>query len=476
MTAINIRLCLRSMLFLCLSVCFVSTSAQTVIATNTNYGAGFTQYIWNAYTGAGDVTNSYEFVPAGYNANDATVKYPVIFFFPGVGDVKTSDPNSVLKLGLRAIAIELEGGNFGAGNFNFIVIGMQGSASSPANEYAAFMENYAFVKYQNKIDFSRVYLTGLSMGGGRIMEYMENSTRAAKIAAIAPVATGTGCPYIAGCGPGTAYFTIVNNMTANSSLGMFFTHNIQDPTVDYEVSKGYVDGVNATQPGRAQFYFDPNNPNHDAWSTAYAAGNRNFGNKNMYDWFLQYSLNITLPVTLTSFTASLAANKSVNLRWATSAETNSSFFAVERSTNGNDYTEIGRVTAAGNSSTSRSYQFTDAQPAAGGNYYRLKQVDKNNSFQYSQTRKISLNNLGLYLQAGPNPFSNQVEVLISGDARLALTANVSDVNGKLLRQVKFMKTETQMKKMIDLSTLSSGVYILQVSGEGVSFVQRIIKN
>lgn len=476
MTAINIRLFIRSMLILCLSVNSISASAQTVIATNNNYGAGFTQYIWNAYTGAGDVTNSYEFVPAGYNPNDPTVKYPVIFFFPGVGDVKTSDPNSVMRLSLRAIAIVLEGGYFGPGSFNFIVIGMQGSAGSPADEYAAFMENYAFEKFKNKIDFSRVYLTGLSMGGGRIMEYMENAQRAAKIAAIAPVATGTGCPYIAGCGPGSAYFRIVNNMLTNSSLGMFFSHNIKDPTVNYEVSKGYVDGVNATQPGRAQFYFDPNNPNHDAWSTAYDPGSTNFGNKNMYDWFLQYSLNITLPVTLTSFTASLTANKTVNLRWATGSETNSSYFAIERSANGNDYTEIGKVNAAGNSSTSRNYAFTDATPITGGNYYRLKQVDKNNSLQYSQVRKITLNNLGLSFQAGPNPFANQVELLISGDAKLALTANVSDVNGKLLRQVKFMKTETSMRKMIDLSTLSSGVYVLQVSGEGVSFVQKLIKN
>jgi hypothetical protein len=476
MAAINIRLFVRGMLIVCVSLSCVSVHAQLVIKSDNNCGAGYSEYIWNAYTGAGDVTNSYEFIPAGYNANDPSVKYPVIFFFPGVGDVKTSDPQSVKKLGLRAIAIELEGCNLGAGKFNFILIGMQGSASSSASEYAAFMENYIYEKYRNKIDFSRIYLTGLSMGGGRIMEYMEDATRASKIAAIVPVATGTGCPYIEGCGPGSAYFGIINNMLNNASLGIFFTHNILDPTVKYTVSKGFVDGVNASQPGRAQFYYDPTNTDHDAWSAAYAAGNEKFGNKNMYDWFLQYSLNITLPVTLTSFTASLTANKTVNLRWNTTSENNSSYFAVEKSANGKDYTEIGRVTAAGNSSTSRNYQFTDAQPDAGGNYYRLKQVDKNNSFQYSQTKKITLNNLGLSLQVGPNPFSNQVEFLITGDARLALTANVSDVNGKLLRQVKFMKTETTMKRMIDLSNLSSGVYILQVTGDGVSFVQKLIKN
>jgi len=265
-------------------------------------------------------------------------------------------------------------------------------------------------------------------------------------------------------------------MLSNTSLGIFFTHNILDPTVKYTVSKDFVDGVNASQPGRSQFYFDPTNTEHDAWSAAYAAGNNKFGNRNMYDWFLQYSLNITLPVTLTSFTASLTANKSVNIRWATAAESNSSYFAVEKSANGKDYTEISRITAAGNSSTLKEYQFNDAQPNAGANYYRLKQVDKNNSFQYSQVRKISLANLGLNVQVGPNPFSNQVELLITGNAKLALTANVSDVNGKRVRQLTFLKTETTTKKMIDLSNLSSGVYILQVNGEGVSFVQKLIKN
>lgn len=475
MTAINFRLCLKSLFVVCALIFSVSISAQTVIETRLNYGAGTTQYIWNAYTGAGDVTNSYEFVPANFNINDPTVKYPVIFYFPGVGDVKTSDPNSVLRLGLRAIAVELEGGNFGVGNFNFIVIGMQGSASSPASEYAAFIENYAFVKFRDKIDFSRVYLTGLSMGGGRIMEYMANPTWASKIAAIAPVATGTGCPYVSGCGPGSIYFTIVNNMINNPSLGIFFNHNVQDPTVNYLVSKGYVDGVNAAQPGRAKAFFDPTNPNHDAWSAAYSSGATIFENKNMYNWFLQYSLSITLPVTLTSFTTTLTSNKAVNLRWSTSLETNSSYFSIERSANGKDYTEIGKIAAAGNSTSSRNYQFTDAQPLTGGNYYRLKQVDKNNSFQYSQVRKVNLGNLGLSLQAGPNPFSNQVELLITGNARVSLTANVSDMNGKLLRQFTFTKAEPSMRKQIDLSALSSGVYILQVTGEGVSFVQKLVK-
>jgi hypothetical protein len=459
-----------------LTLC-ISVSAQEVIATRTNYGAGFTEYIWNAYTGAGDVTNSYEFVPAGYNASDATVKYPVIFFFPGVGDVKTADKNSVLRLGLRAIAVVLEGGFYGPGGFNYIVIGMQGSAGSPASEYAAFMENYAFVKYRDKIDFSRVYLTGLSMGGGRIMEYMADPVRASKIAAIAPVATGTGCPYVSGCGPGSTYETIVNNMLNNPSLGMFFSHNVLDPTVTYEVSKGYVDGVNAVQPNRAQFYFDPTNPNHDAWSMAYSPDTRHFGTgKNMYEWFLQFSLNITLPATFTSFTAGLNADKTITVRWSTGAEQNNAYFAVERSEDGKDYKEIGRVAGAGNSSVSRQYQFKDPKPLPGTNYYRLKQVDRNNAFQYTAIRKIIMTNRGLDIMAGPNPFRGQLDITAAGEARLPLNVRITDVNGRTLRNVNFNKSGERVKHTLDLSPLAPGVYIVQVSGDQVLFQQKLIKN
>ena len=77
------RLKIGVLIVICVS--YVTTNAQTVIKTSDNFGAGYTEYIWNAYTGSGEVTNSYEFVPFGYNANDLTVKYPIIFFFPAFG-------------------------------------------------------------------------------------------------------------------------------------------------------------------------------------------------------------------------------------------------------------------------------------------------------------------------------------------------------------------------------------------------------
>ena len=60
------------------------------------------------------------------------------------------------------------------------------------------MDNYAFVKYRDKIDFTECISTGLSLGGGKVMEYMADATRARKVAAIAPMCLAAGCPILSG--------------------------------------------------------------------------------------------------------------------------------------------------------------------------------------------------------------------------------------------------------------------------------------
>lgn len=71
-----------------------------------------------------------------------------------------------------------------------------------------------------------------------------------------------------------------------------------------------------------------------------------------------------LPVAWLSFMA-MARGKSVSLAWTTAAETNSDYFAVERSTEGEEWTELGRVAATGNSTNRQKYAFTAGGPAMG---------------------------------------------------------------------------------------------------------------
>ncbi|MBA3972221.1 MAG: hypothetical protein H0X46_08780, partial [Bacteroidetes bacterium] len=95
-----------------------------------------------------------------------------------------------------------------------------------------------------------------------------------------------------------------------------------------------------------------------------------------------------LPIELLSFTGYSASNGN-QLTWSTATEINNDYFDIERSSNGADFSKIGTLDGNGNSITTIVYNFTDATPLTGINYYRLKQVDYNGSFSYSNM--ISIN-------------------------------------------------------------------------------------
>lgn len=99
------------------------------------------------------------------------------------------------------------------------------------------------------------------------------------------------------------------------------------------------------------------------------------------------SLDTPMPVTLTSFTAQ-AEGKAALLRWATTEETNSDFFEIQRSTDGKSWIELGRQVSKGESNVLVNYQFTDLHPDAGTNYYRLRMVDKDATFAFSAIRPV----------------------------------------------------------------------------------------
>ncbi|AIZ65431.1 hypothetical protein PK28_17355 (plasmid) [Hymenobacter sp. DG25B] len=98
---------------------------------------------------------------------------------------------------------------------------------------------------------------------------------------------------------------------------------------------------------------------------------------------------VVLPVSLTGFDATLQGEQTAVLRWVTAQETRSGTFIVERSTNGRTFVEAGRVAATGQSTTTRSYEWRDAQPLQQLTYYRLRQVDRNGASQQSAVRTVS---------------------------------------------------------------------------------------
>ncbi|NJB84475.1 hypothetical protein GGR26_000220 [Lewinella marina] len=119
-----------------------------------------------------------------------------------------------------------------------------------------------------------------------------------------------------------------------------------------------------------------------------------------------YGGQAQLPLTLLSFTAT-PADAEVVLEWSTIHEVGTSHFLVERTTNGSHFTPVGRVSAAGMSplGLTRSYQLTDAAPLAGSSLYRLKSVDLDGSFTYSDLVEVNraTEDLPLAFSVRPNP-------------------------------------------------------------------------
>ena len=100
-----------------------------------------------------------------------------------------------------------------------------------------------------------------------------------------------------------------------------------------------------------------------------------------------------LPIQLLSFTAQKYNNDHNSLiQWSTASETNNNKFIVERSADLIEFTTIGEQNGAGNSHVAHDYSLVDAQPLNGVNYYRLKQVNFDGTFEYSNIVSLSFDN------------------------------------------------------------------------------------
>jgi hypothetical protein len=117
-----------------------------------------------------------------------------------------------------------------------------------------------------------------------------------------------------------------------------------------------------------------------------------------------------LPITLSKYTVTLNSN-GVSLFWATTFENNFSHFLIQRSSNALQYDDIGLVAGAGRDlfNTENKYSFEDQNPLAGWNYYRLKAVDRDGSFEYFGPKAIKIDGVRA-LRVFPNPSSGEAVV------------------------------------------------------------------
>jgi photosystem II stability/assembly factor-like uncharacterized protein len=173
-----------------------------------------------------------------------------------------------------------------------------------------------------------------------------------------------------------------------------------------------------------------------------------------------------IPVELISFYGAIINNK-VILNWQTASEINNKGFEIELISPGQDYwIKIGFVQGNGTTSETHSYYFKDENLQSGNHFYRLKQIDYDGSFEYSNIIDVFINSPSMFSlsQNYPNPFNNSTIISYQISADNYVTLIVYDVLGN---QVTTLISENKKAGYYTInfsaSDLSSGIYFYKLT-------------
>ena len=171
------------------------------------------------------------------------------------------------------------------------------------------------------------------------------------------------------------------------------------------------------------------------------------------DWILVDQTN-PLPVTLSSLTAICEENK-ILIEWTTESEINNDYFILEKSFDAITFFELTTISGNGNSSVTNYYSYYDKQPSSTPAYYRLKQVDFDGEFAYSNIISSpvcnSIGNFNIY----PNPAQDIVYLQFYGELA---SIKIFDNLGKVVREIEHYTSNTP----INIEDFPSASYFVQV--------------
>ena len=186
-------------------------------------------------------------------------------------------------------------------------------------------------------------------------------------------------------------------------------------------------------------------------------------------------LSEPVPVELVSFAARLNLG-SVELTWSTSTETNNQGFSIERKTSNAVWTEIGFVSGRGTTTEHSYYNFSDNNLSANKYYYRLKQIDFDGTFEYSNIVEVDVNSVMEYSlnQNYPNPFNPSTTIEFSIPEQGLVNLSVYNLIGeKVTTIVNEMMESGSHKLEFNATSLASGIYLVKMTSGSFSDVIKI---
>lgn len=184
-----------------------------------------------------------------------------------------------------------------------------------------------------------------------------------------------------------------------------------------------------------------------------------------------------VPVELISFNGYIT-NNTVQLNWRTATEANNHGFDVERRVNEYEWNTIGFVEGSGNSTSPKEYSFTDSELFVRGKkiQYRLKQIDNDGSFEYSDIVEVEIVPVKFELsQNYPNPFNPSTTITFSLPKETQLKINIYNALGEFVETLAAGTYDAGYHKItFDASSLSSGVYFYSLMSADFVQVKKMI--
>ncbi len=230
------------------------------------------------------------------------------------------------------------------------------------------------------------------------------------------------------------------------------------------------------------------------WSQSMNSGNKSFSYTITVPGTYQYwciphspdmagTINATasLPVVLAYLNVGSTTGNKALLNWKTVSEQNTASFRIKRSIDGDNFTEIGRVNAAGNSNVEKSYNFTDNNIGSANRYYyyMLEITDKDNKRTLSDIKMFRNNSAvsKLITSLSPNPVSSSAGHLMlqfNADKAGSMNVELYNSNGKLLKQNEMSAEPGLNNGHFHLGNLPAGVYKIVFSLDSIKETKTIV--
>lgn len=172
-----------------------------------------------------------------------------------------------------------------------------------------------------------------------------------------------------------------------------------------------------------------------------------------------------LPIELLYFRAQPTDPDAVELTWSTASERDNAYFEVQRSREGDNFEVMAQVAGQGNTNSTTSYMWVDAAPHPGQNYYRLKQVDLDGVYTYTEVRSVNLGD-GRSLHVHPNPANDLIRIagLQPGSGKPVEVFNTAG------ERVPYAP-DALRDGVLDVSTMPRGMYLVRIGDQVARFVK-----